>query len=447
MNAVKFTSRVKAMIPDLENLNAFELLHQPLEHIAWLLGGGICGGKHIRQGWHSLQRDKVAKQMDADCLLVSGSLPDEPRAASACHILFTGATGFVGSHVLVELLARTDCDIFCVVRCEDAAHGHARLEAILKKLALWPLSTHERIKIVPGSLDLPYFGLSLEQWLELSEQVQSVYHFAAKIAFWDEYHESVSNVQAMANIIRFCTSSTPCKLLQHCSTLSVLGSSSGGTEDTGIGLDAESSSVLSSEGYSQSKWVCEKQVQRAAALHNVPCNIFRLGLIGFNTTTGVMNYSDWFTRLLCGIAAAQSCPPLATAPAISMAAADVTARLLVDLSLLPSDSTAVKSSPRVFHVLSDQPIPLSLFVHALRDRGVAVQEEASHAAWVGRIKESSPLFTLLPWFEAGLPPESGHKDKKSGVLLAQHGKEAVKWPKPSPEALVVMMIPGLPSPD
>ena len=46
-------------------------------------------------------------------------------------VLLTGATGYLGSHVLHELITAHDCRIFCLVRPGKEQSGEERLKALL----------------------------------------------------------------------------------------------------------------------------------------------------------------------------------------------------------------------------------------------------------------------------------------------------------------------------
>src|SRR3546814_17069063 len=47
------------------------------------------------------------------------------------HVVVTGATGYVGSHVLADLLSHGQFNVTCLVRAPDAAQAEARVLAAL----------------------------------------------------------------------------------------------------------------------------------------------------------------------------------------------------------------------------------------------------------------------------------------------------------------------------
>jgi NAD(P)-dependent dehydrogenase (short-subunit alcohol dehydrogenase family) len=82
----------------------------------------------------------------------------------------TGATGFIGRHLVEELLRNRDGDVHVLVR-EDSRE---KLDALLDR---WPHP--ERVKPVVGDLGQPRLGVG-EQWVdEHRGQIEHVFHLAA----------------------------------------------------------------------------------------------------------------------------------------------------------------------------------------------------------------------------------------------------------------------------
>ena len=54
---------------------------------------------------------------------------DPPRENREFDLVLVGATGFVGAHLLHQLLTRTDARVICPVRAKDEAQAMERLRS------------------------------------------------------------------------------------------------------------------------------------------------------------------------------------------------------------------------------------------------------------------------------------------------------------------------------
>ncbi len=80
--------------------------------------------------------------------------PQWPR-----DVLLTGSTGFLGAHLLSDLLAATAARVWCLVRADDAAHARQRIAEAAARYEL-PAPPGDRVVPLPGDLTLPRLGLS-----------------------------------------------------------------------------------------------------------------------------------------------------------------------------------------------------------------------------------------------------------------------------------------------
>jgi long-chain acyl-CoA synthetase len=101
-------------------------------------------------------------------------------------VFITGITGFLGRHVASRMLRRGDLDqLLCLVRCDDAEHGQAR---ILKSLAKVIPEEQARamaakLRALPGDLCEEGLGLSDEDRALLVNTATSFLHCAADVRF------------------------------------------------------------------------------------------------------------------------------------------------------------------------------------------------------------------------------------------------------------------------
>lgn len=218
------------------------------------------------------------------------------------HIFLTGVTGFVGIHLLQELLATTDAILHCSIRAKNQAHAQQRLIESLNKHDI-QLSGNDvgRVRTYASDLAEPAFGLSAQDYQYLCDTVDVVYHSASAVNFIQPYsYMRRDNVQGVREIIRFAAMGK-LKPLVLLSTISVY---SWGHLHTGKrvmreddDIDQNLPAVITDIGYVRSKWVMEK-IADLAASHGLPLMTFRLGYATFHRTTGVCADYQWWARLV-----------------------------------------------------------------------------------------------------------------------------------------------------
>ncbi len=213
------------------------------------------------------------------------------------NILITGATGFVGKHLLIELLNTTDAHIYCLVREKSIEHAMKKLEKSLLLHGLWHKIDSARIIPVLGDVRKPFLGIQEAEFNRLSELIDSIYHSAAVINF-DPYDAlKQTNVIGTKEVLRFACAKK-LKQVHHISTANVF--------NEGVCLNQRIINELTPienekhyrvAGYPSSKWVAERLVLLAMK-RGIPCNIYRLGLVIWNDETGKCEENQWFYKLV-----------------------------------------------------------------------------------------------------------------------------------------------------
>ncbi|HEF5872961.1 TPA: non-ribosomal peptide synthetase [Burkholderia cenocepacia] len=250
-----------------------------------------------REPVYALENDiRVPEQAD-----FSGPFDDALLAAPRA-ILLTGATGFVGVHLLAELLATTSAVVHCLVRAPDAASGWAR---IVEKLRAYDVSLRpderSRIRVWAGDLTQARFGLDEHDYATLADAIDVVYHSASAVNFIQPYsYMKKINVDGLTQILAFAGHRRT-KALILLSTISVYSWGHRFTGKTVMteadDIDQNLPAVLEDIGYTRSKWVMEKMADLAAQ-RGLPLMTFRLGYATFHGETGVSADYQWWGRLV-----------------------------------------------------------------------------------------------------------------------------------------------------
>ena len=98
-------------------------------------------------------------------------------------IFLSGATGFIGSHILQDLIENSNANIHCLVRASSASQpASARLDYCLSKYNIVLTDTQrQRVILHNGDLSKPLFGLPEDQFLLLSERLDAIVHNGAHV--------------------------------------------------------------------------------------------------------------------------------------------------------------------------------------------------------------------------------------------------------------------------
>lgn len=282
----------------------------------------------------SLAPPDLVKNLHSEVVLDADIHPCQPFQAQKTqveNIFLTGATGFLGAYILSELLLQTRATIYCLVRSSTSDSGQRKLQEHLLTHRLWSASYAERIVPVPGDLAQPLLGLSAQAFALLAKQVESIYHCGAWVNFTYPYQAlKASNVLGTQEVLRLASQAQA--PVHFVSTLSVFEPEDYPqqallTEDTPLAYKTNLS-----EGYAQSKWVAEKVILLARS-RGIAATIYRPGMIGGHSQTGIGNTTDLMWAALKG------CIQIGSAPQIELmvnfAPVDYVSRAIVHLSLQP----------------------------------------------------------------------------------------------------------------
>ncbi|MBO1057381.1 MAG: amino acid adenylation domain-containing protein [Dolichospermum sp. JUN01] len=280
------------------------------------------------------------------------------------RIFLTGVTGFLGSHLLYELLQQTQADIYCLIRATDFEQAQQKLQSQLKFYQLWSEIDRERIIPVVGDLGKKYLGLSISEFQNLAGQIDVIYHCGAWINVIYPYSVvKPANVLGTQEIIRLA-SEIKVKPLHFISTTSVLSASS--PNEAGLILESDNLEQYQTldNGYIQSKWVAEKLVMQARDL-GLPVAIYRASRITGNTQTGISNTDDLFCRLVKGCLEMRVVPDMQMED--NLTPVDYVSKMIVHLS------GQKESLGKAFHLVNPKSTKIKDLFNLIRSLGYPIQ--------------------------------------------------------------------------
>ena len=282
------------------------------------------------------------------------------------HIFLTGATGFIGAFLLDELLQQfPQASIYCLVRSSNASSGKQRIRTNLERYLLWNEQLDSRIIPVLGDLSKASLGLSEQQFSELANVIDVIYHNGAFVNLIYPYAAlRAANVLGTEEVLRLA-SLVKVKPVHFISTLDVFQSPAYSEMKVILEQDELAYCEGLSDGYAQSKWVAEKLVMTARD-RGIPVCIYRLGTITGHSQTGVSPTSDLICRMLKGFIQLGSAPDLDLM--MTLTPVDYISSAIVHLSRQKA------SVGKAFHLLNPHPLHMSKLVSNIQALGYPIQQ-------------------------------------------------------------------------
>ncbi|MFM9595017.1 non-ribosomal peptide synthetase [Streptomyces scabiei] len=315
---------------------------------------------------------------------------DGERAADpARRIFLTGATGFLGSYLLRDLLAHTEAVVYCLVRSPDRQSAQRRLRTALDHFGLWDDAFAERVVAVAGDLSLKRLGLPLADFDDLARQVDAVYHTGACVNLALSYEQlKDTNVRGTAEVLRLAAQHRTVPL-HHVSTVGVYADAGGRRGAIQPDHPLPPDGTLSN-GYAQSKWAAEVLV-RHARQRGIPVSVYRPTRISGACAGGLGPTSDYLWLMLKGCVELGMVPD-DTEEAFDLVPVDHVSRVVLELSRQAGSGT--------FHVASEHLLRLTDAAGYLRAMGYRISE-VPLAKWRQAVESEPanaafPLLTLLP---------------------------------------------------
>ncbi|KAK5584623.1 hypothetical protein RB653_006237 [Dictyostelium firmibasis] len=231
-------------------------------------------------------------------------------------VLLTGATGFLGVHLLSNLIKSSNCSVvYCLVRNKKSDSDP--MNAIINNLKhhkLHHLHTEfelSKVKVIVGNLALPLLGLSKLEFDFISNQINLIINSGADINLSSVYAESkVVNIDGLIELIKLSTTGDYQKPIVTFSSVSVffdMPNCKEFDEDTII-PPLENINNLPG-GYMKSKVVGEN-ILREAAKRGIPSMVIRPPIIFAHENTGIGHDSDFIQLII------QSCYAIKKYPRI-----------------------------------------------------------------------------------------------------------------------------------
>ncbi len=310
--------------------------------------------RYFKQGWQVklgtfYDRPTFNQQLELIEGLETAQRPvqEEPEG-----ILVTGATGFLGAHIVYELMEKGGGPVYCLVRGSEERLFDALTDYFGKA---WVSNHSHRIVPFLGDIAKEQLGMDCEEYLALAKKVHTVYHCAADVRHYMKEEEAVAtNVEGAKEIIRFCLQANA--YLGFISTLSVageriVGSAHVNTSNGTVEYDEDCIDIgqnWQDNVYVRSKFIAEEEVRRAALI-GLKARILRVGRLVGRAGDGKFQrnpQTNYFYNVITGILRVGAIPAGVYNMPLELTAVDCCARAAV-LLMNGQTGTAHLANPYV----------------------------------------------------------------------------------------------------
>lgn len=246
-------------------------------------------------------------------------------------ILLTGATGFLGTQIALELLKQTDNRIIALVRGEDE---DAALRHLQRTWWDWPelkKAIGERVQLVKGDVSKKHLGIEKTVYENLLENITHIIHTAADLRLDAPLKELQKiNVGGTDNILEIAHYAYQDNLLErfsHISTAYVAGRRKGVIEE-----DSCTDKYGFLNNYERSKFEGETLVRNS----HVPTSIFRPGMVVGDSQNGfIKTFNTVYVPVRLYLTGKLQIMPVNPSFKINFIPVDYVARAVADLTFHP----------------------------------------------------------------------------------------------------------------
>ncbi len=205
------------------------------------------------------------------------------------NVLLTGATGYLGIHILHDLIASDAPHIYCLVRGKSQAKAESRLRTLLYYYFSQSYKDlfGERLHVILGDVTDDLVGLvqGAAADSDAPVQIDTVFNCAAVVKHFSKGTEIEDvNIGGARRCVEFCVQ-TGARLV-HISTASTRGLWAGEVKDEVFTEQRFYMGQYLGNQYIYSKFMAERVILDAVALHGLNAKIMRVGNLAARSTDG-----------------------------------------------------------------------------------------------------------------------------------------------------------------
>lgn len=328
------------------------------------------------------------------------------------HVIVTGGTGSVGSHLVAHLLALPDVrKVTCLNRPSRGSDPGSRQDFafITRKIQVDPLLASSKLEAFATDLTKPLLGLPPSEYTALTKSATHIVHNAWPMSGNRPVAGFESQFRVMRNLLDFSSAVVSVTNLpvtfQFVSSIAVVGHQPLHTNNPIVLEDRVKIDSVLPNGYGDAKYVCERMLDETLHLHpsSFRAMSVRLGQVAGCSSTGYWNSLEHLPLLVKSSQTLRCLPDFSNV--LSWTPVELVAGTLGDLLL---NSDAGGPGEPIYHI--DNPVrqPWKEIVGDVLapELGIPEQNIVHFKEWVrrvrhfvGSVEKDNPAFKLIDFLE------------------------------------------------
>ncbi|KAI8635594.1 acetyl-CoA synthetase-like protein [Xylariaceae sp. FL1651] len=297
-------------------------------------------------------------------------------------IVLTGSTGSLGSYILYSLLSQEDVKkVYCLNRAADA---QAKQVSSFKAKGLAELPP-ERVRFLETNLAAPNLGLTQDDYASLAAETTTIVHNAYSVNFLMPVQSFEPQIQGLLNLLKLAQDGAHSPAIVFVSSIAAALPASGTRNVVKEAvLDVEDASSLMQQGYGQSKFICEKLVEKYVSMSKGKGAILRVGQVaGPLQGPGTWNVWEWAPSMILSSKYLGAAPESIGAASVDWIPVDELGKIISELV----DDVARRENGGgvVYNVLNPTSTPWKELLPAVKE---VIPETLPAAEWIARLEKS-----------------------------------------------------------
>ncbi|KAI0890636.1 uncharacterized protein GGS22DRAFT_194569 [Annulohypoxylon maeteangense] len=351
-----------------------------------------------RDGETDAQKMQKLYELHAANMPISGRQA-QPQPSDGLVFLLTGSTGSLGSYVLDSLHNDSRVRrIYCLNRGPNSLQRQKKSQSAKD---LQPLS--DKVQCLDADLSKSYFGLSIQEYRELINQVTHIIHNAWQVDFNLSIDSFANHISVVRRLVDFSSHSRFGAHLFFVSSISATGGLKGVVAEQIF----ENWHTPGETGYGKSKFVSERLLDTAAKISGISTVACRVGQVaGPTSASGMWPKREWLPSLIASSKYLGKLPSsLGRMETVDWIPVDILGESIVELAI-HSPSTP-EAGATVYHAVNPQRTSWAGLVATVAQH--LALKTVAWDEWIKALRESAsktedlaenPAVKILEFFES-----------------------------------------------